>query len=71
MSGKTAGGLVLIVVGVVLALWGLNYMSSLGSQLANAVGMHDNTGPIAIGAGIAVVVIGLAVALSKSKETVQ
>jgi hypothetical protein len=52
MSGKTAGGLVLVVIGVGVGLWGLNVMSSFGHRLARELGMQDNTGPIAIGVGV-------------------
>jgi amino acid permease len=69
MTGKTAAGLVLIVVGVVLALWGVNYMNSFGSQLGRAIGMQDNTGPVAIGAGIVFGIIGLVLVVSKSSSS--
>ena len=65
MSGKTAAGLVLIVVGVAAALWGINVMNSLGSQIAGAIGMRDNTGPVAIGAGVVLGLIGLVLVASK------
>ena len=65
MSGKTAGGLVLIVVGVGVALWGINLMNSFGQQLAREIGMQDNTGPIAIGGGVVLGLIGLVLAVSK------
>ena len=50
MSGKTAGGLVLIAVGVGLALWGINLMNSLGAQIAGAIGMQDSTGSVTFSA---------------------
>ena len=65
MSGRTAGGLILIVIGAVVALWGINLMNSLGAQIAGAIGLHDNTGPIAIGAGIALGLIGLVLVSTK------
>jgi hypothetical protein len=71
MSGKTAGGLVLIVVGVILALWGINLMNSLGSQITRGLGMQDNTGPVAIGGGVVLALIGLALAASTSRSTSQ
>ena len=70
MSGKTAGGLVLIVVGVAAAIWGVNYMNSFGSQLASELGARDNTGPLAVGAGVVIALIGLVLAVSKSKQRV-
>jgi ribosomal protein L7/L12 len=65
MSGKRAAGCVLIVIGVVAALWGINLMNSLGSQIAGAIGMHDNTGPLAIGGGAVLALIGLVLAVQK------
>jgi predicted nucleic acid-binding Zn ribbon protein len=64
MSGKTGGGWVLVVVGVILAVWGINLMNSLGSQLASRFGVQDNTGPLAVGGGAALAIIGLALAAS-------
>ena len=66
MSGKTACGLVLIVVGVMLALWGINLMNSLGSQIAGAIRIQDNTGPVAVGGGSVLAIIGLALAVTGS-----
>lgn len=68
MNGKTAAGLVLIVIGVLIALWGFNVMNSFGSQLAGAIGVHDNTGPVAIGAGVVLGIIGLVLVASKGSE---
>lgn len=65
MSGKTAAGLVLMVVGIAVALWGINVMNSLGAQIAGAIGMRDNTGPVAIGAGVVLGLIGLGLVASK------
>jgi len=64
MTGKTAAGLILIVVGMGVAAWGYNLMNSLGAQIAGAIGLQDNTGPIAIGVGIVFALIGLALAMS-------
>jgi hypothetical protein len=71
MTGKTAGGLVLVVVGVILALWGVNLMNSLGAQIARGIGMQDNTGPVAIGGGAVLAIIGLALAVSGNRGTDQ
>jgi len=65
MSGRMAAGLVLIVIGVVLAIWGVNVMNSFGAQLAGAIGMRDNTGPTAIGAGVVLGLIGLVLLSTK------
>src|ERR1039458_9424938 len=62
MSGRTAAGLVLIVVGVVAALWGITLMNSFGQQMARETGVQDNTGPLVIGGGVALALIGLALA---------
>jgi predicted RNA-binding Zn-ribbon protein involved in translation (DUF1610 family) len=71
MSGKTAGGLVLIVVGVILALWGINLVNSLGSQFARRIGVEDNTGSMAIGGGSILAIIGLALAVTRSGTSQQ
>ena len=59
MSGRTATGLLLLAVGVAAALWGINLMNSLGSQIARQIGMQDNTAPLAIGVGVVFGLIGL------------
>jgi hypothetical protein len=69
MSGRTAGGLVLIVVGVMVALWGINLMNSLGTQIAGRYGMQDNTGPVAAGGGSILAIIGLALAITGSSTS--
>lgn len=71
MSGRTASGLVLIVVGVAVAFWGINLMNSFGAQLGRQLGMQDNTGPIAIGAGVVLGLIGLVLAASKGSTSSQ
>jgi hypothetical protein len=68
MSGKTAGGLVLIVAGVVAVAWGINHMNDLHTKLLNALGGHDNNGPLAIGAGIVIGIIGLMLIVWKPKS---
>jgi drug/metabolite transporter (DMT)-like permease len=68
MSGKTAGGLVLIVAGVVAVTWGINHMNDLHTKLLNALGGHDNNGPLAIGAGIVIGIIGLMLIVWKPKS---
>jgi hypothetical protein len=68
MSSKTAGGLVLIVVGAATALWGVNYLSSLASRFGRAVGLQDNTGYVALGVGGLFCLIGFIVAISPSNS---
>ena len=67
MSGKTAGGLVLVVAGVIALVWGFDHMNDLHTKLLNALGGHDNNGPLAIGAGIVVGIIGLVLIISKPR----
>ena len=45
---------------------GINPMSTFGQQLAREIGMQDNTGPIAIVAGVVIGIIGLVLVASKS-----
>jgi hypothetical protein len=68
MRGKTAGGLVLIVGGIVAVVWGIDHMNDLQTKLLNALGGHDNNGPLAIGAGIVIGIIGLLLIVSKPKS---
>ena len=68
MSGKTAGGLILIVGAIVAVLWGINHMNDMHTKLWNALGGHDNNGPLAIGAGIIIGVVGLLLIVSKPKS---
>jgi len=67
MSGKTAGGLVLVVAGVVAMVWGTSHMNDLHTKLLNALGGHDNNGPLAIGAGIVIGIVGLVLIVLKPK----
>ena len=62
MNGKTAAGLVMLVVGIACALYGANYMQSLGSQFDARVGISDYAGQILLGAGSLIALIGLALA---------
>jgi hypothetical protein len=68
MSLKTAAGLILIVIAIVAVVWGINHMGDMHTKLVNALGGHDNNGPLAIGAGIAVGIIGLALIVTRSKS---
>ena len=68
MSGKTAGGLILIVGAVVAVVWGINHINDTHTKLWNALGGHDNNGPLAIGAGIVVGIIGLLLIVSRPKS---
>ena len=65
MSGKRAAGLVLIVLGAAALLWGVNLNNSMGSQIAGAIGIHDDTGNIAMPAGALLALIGVALALQR------
>jgi len=55
-------GIVLIVVGVALALWGFNVYDSAGSQLSRAI---DGSVPIEAIAGLVGGVICLAIGIKK------
>ena len=68
MSGKTAAGLILIVGAVVAVVWGINHINDTHTKLWNALGGHDNNGPLAIGAGIVVGIIGLLLIVSRPKS---
>ena len=68
MSGKTAGALILIVGAIVAVLWGINHINDMHTKLWNALGGHDNNGPLAIGAGIVVGIIGLLLIVSRPKS---
>lgn len=59
------------MVGVMLALWGINLMNSLGSQISGRFGMQDNTGPVAAGGGTILAIIGLALAVTGSSTSQQ
>jgi hypothetical protein len=68
MSAKTAGGLILVVVAVVAVVWGINHINDMHTKLVNALGGHDNNGPLAIGAGVAIGIIGLLLIVSRPKS---
>ena len=68
MSAKTVVGLLLIIAGVVAIVWGFNHNNDLHTKVLNALGGHDNNGPLAIGAGVAVGIIGLVLIVLKPKS---
>jgi hypothetical protein len=63
MSTKTAIGLLMIVFGIGMALYGFNYMNSLAYQVGRQIGLQDSTGLIFLGIGGAIAAIGLMIAL--------
>jgi hypothetical protein len=70
MGLKTASGLILVVIAIVAVVWGVDHMNDTHTRLYNALGGHDNNGPLAIGAGIVVGMIGLLLIVWKPKSAV-
>ena len=68
MSLKTAVGLILIVIAIVAVVWGISHMDDMHTKLYNALGGHDNNGPLAIAAGIVVGIVGLLLIVWKPKS---
>lgn len=65
---KIVGGAALLV-GVVLALYGIISINSASSQLARAMDKPDQSGIIAIGIGIMVGITGMVILLSKGRSS--
>jgi len=63
---RIEGGVALLV-GVVLALYGINSINSASSQLARAMDEPDQSGIIAIGIGVIIGVIGIVLLSSKGR----
>lgn len=68
MNSKVAGGFVLVIVGVMMILFGLNHFSSAGALLGRQLGLVDSTPFVLMGGGFAIAAIGLVVALNKTGD---
>jgi hypothetical protein len=65
---KIVGGVALLV-GVVLALYGISSINSASSQLARAMDKPDQSGIIAIGIGVMIGIIGIVILSSKGRSS--
>lgn len=65
---KIAGGVALLV-GIVLAIYGISSVNSAGSQVMGAMGRPDVGGMAAVGFGVLAAAIGLIIAISKASKT--
>jgi hypothetical protein len=59
MTGKAWAGLILIVAGLLLAMLGVDLMTSLLMQVAGTVGGRGNRGPVILAAGGLLVAFGV------------
>ena len=63
---KNTAGIIIIVVGIALAIYGINHMNSAGSEIKEFFGMEDKTGLTFLIVGALVAIAGL-FAIAKKK----
>lgn len=63
---KNTAGIIILVVGVALAGYGINHMNSAGSEIKSFLGMEDKTGLTFLIVGAIVAIAGL-IAITKKK----
>lgn len=68
MKKNNIVGAILLVIGIVLAVYGFNIQNSFGSQLASAFGQKDSSATIYIVLGVIASIVGIILLISKSKE---
>lgn len=56
---KNAAGIIILVVGLALAGYGLNNMNSAGSEIKSLFGVEDNTGMTFLIVGALLTIAGL------------
>jgi len=56
---KNAAGIIILVVGIALAGYGINHMNSAGSEIKSFFGMKDKTGLTFLIVGAVVAIAGL------------
>ncbi len=56
---KNAAGIIILVVGIALAAYGINHMNSAGSEIKEFFGMEDKTGLTFLIIGAVVAIAGL------------
>jgi uncharacterized membrane protein YidH (DUF202 family) len=64
---RIVGGM-LILLGVLLAIYGINELNSLSSKFWNELGVTNTSAYLAIGIGVIVACGGLAMILSKRRR---
>lgn len=56
---KNAAGIIILVVGIALAVYGINHMNSAGSEIKQFFGIEDKTGLTFLIVGAVVAIAGL------------
>jgi len=56
---KNAAGIIILVVGIALAAYGINHINSAGSEIKAFFGMEDKTGLTFVIVGAIVAIAGL------------
>lgn len=62
---KNAAGIILLVIGIALAGYGINHMNSTGSEIKEFFGMEDKTGLTFLIVGAVVAIAGLLAVVKK------
>lgn len=67
MNGKSIIGIVLIIAGVALIVFGINHMNTAGSKIADFFGQEDKTGMFSVIAGVILALAGAFTSFSRSR----
>lgn len=68
MENNKIFGVILLVIGIALAVYGLNIQNSFSSQLANAFGQKDNSAMTYIVLGVVASIVGIILLANKGNE---
>jgi drug/metabolite transporter (DMT)-like permease len=58
MNGKSLIGIVLIIAGIALIVFGINHMNTAGAKIADFFGQEDKTGMFSVVAGVILALAG-------------
>lgn len=67
MNGKSLIGIILIIAGIALIIFGINHMNTAGSKIADFFGQEDKTGMFSVIAGVILSIAGAFTSFSRSK----
>ncbi len=65
MDTKKIISIVMIILGIVLIVYGINHMNTAGAKIADLFGQKDNTGMFSIVAGVVLAIFGAITATRK------
>ncbi len=68
MENNKIFGVILLVIGIALSVYGFNIQNSFGSQIASAFGQKDNSATIYIVLGVVASILGIILLANKGNE---